>query len=188
MDWIGAFSSGDEQRAESAALSLAQAGAQALAVITELVHHPEAEVRWWTVRALGEMTLSESGRLLAERMADEDATVRQCAAAALRQRPALEALPALFTALEDEDALLARLAADALIALGKPALPGLVEVLRGESPTARQQAVRCLAKIADPEAIPALFEALDDPSAWVRYFADEGLERMGVGMTFFKPQ
>jgi len=50
------------------------------------------------------------------------------------------------------------------------------------------EAVRALAKIGDQRAIPALFEALDDNSALIEYWASEGLEKMGVGMVFYKPE
>ena len=46
--------------------------------------------------------------------------------------------------------------------------------------------MRALAMIGDQRAIGTLFTALDDPSAIVEYWADEGLVRMGIGMVFFK--
>jgi HEAT repeat protein len=52
---------------------------------------------------------------------------------------------------------------------------------------ARLEAARALASIGDTRAIPALFDALDD-SALLEYWANEGLERMGVGMCFFSPE
>jgi HEAT repeat protein len=53
---------------------------------------------------------------------------------------------------------------------------------------ARLEAVRALAKIGDERAIPALFDALDNDSALIEYWASEGLEKMGVGMVFYKPE
>lgn len=187
MDWADAFASGNDQRAELAANLLVQDGHNAVDVCAELVQNPQTDVRWWAVRVLGELGLPECAELLSERLNDVDLSVRQCAALALRQHPHQATIPTLLSLLDHSDTLLARLAADALIAAGKPALTGLLEVLQGQSLQARQQAARCLAKIADPGAIPALFEALDDESAWIRFFADEGLEKMGVGMIFFKP-
>jgi HEAT repeat protein len=46
---------------------------------------------------------------------------------------------------------------------------------------------RILALIGDTRAVPTLFHALDDDSALIRHWVDEGLERMGIGMAFFKP-
>jgi HEAT repeat protein len=52
---------------------------------------------------------------------------------------------------------------------------------------ARLEAARSLARIADPRAIPALFDTLDEDSALIEYWANEAFEKMGVGMAFFKP-
>ena len=39
----------------------------------------------------------------------------------------------------------------------------------------------------DPLAIGALFSVLGDPSSIVTYWAEKGLEDLGVGMVFFQP-
>ena len=93
----------------------------------------------------------------------------------------------LVEAISDGDPLLASLAADALVAIGGPAVPYLLEVMGNGSHSARLHAVRALALIGDDRAIPALFAALDQYSAVMQYWAEQGLERMGVGMVFFKP-
>jgi hypothetical protein len=38
----------------------------------------------------------------------------------------------------------------------------------------------------DLGAVPALFKSLDDGSAMVEHWADEGLQRRGIGMAFFR--
>jgi len=60
-------------------------------------------------------------------------------------------------------------------------------VLNSSPQAARLEAARALALIADQRAIPSLFQALDGESALLEYWANEGLERMGVGMAFFIP-
>jgi HEAT repeat protein len=90
--------------------------------------------------------------------------------------------------LADQDALSRRLAGDALVAIGSPAVPELLEVMEQDDPLVRLEAVRALAKIGDERAVPALFVALDDSSALIEYWASEGLEKMGVGMIYFKPE
>ena len=47
---------------------------------------------------------------------------------------------------------------------------------------------RALALIGDTEAIPALFKAWGEGSTMIQYWAEEGLDRMGVGMQFFIPE
>jgi len=89
--------------------------------------------------------------------------------------------------LSQGEALTRRLAGDALVAVGSPAVPALLEVMLAGQHLARLEAARALAKIGDERAIPALFAALDGSSALIEYWANEGLERMGVGMVFYKP-
>ena len=60
--------------------------------------------------------------------------------------------------------------------------------MQGDIARARINAARALAEMRVEAAIPILFEALDDPLSIVVYWAEEGLERLGVGMTFFKPE
>lgn len=128
MDWLAAFASKDEQRAEAAVMSLAEGGERSLAVLTALLQDPDEEVRWWAVRTLGEIELPGVGELLVEPLHDDDNEVRLCAAVALRHRPSTAAIPTLLGLMENEDPLMARLAGDALIAAGPLAVPGLVEV------------------------------------------------------------
>jgi HEAT repeat protein len=115
-------------------------------------------------------------------------SVRWCAGLALRSHPSPQASKALVEMLSDHDALARRLAGDALVAIGSPVVPQLLEAMGQGNSLMRLEAVRSLAKIGDERAIPALFEALDDGSALVEYWAGEGLEKMGVGMVFFKPE
>ena len=116
-----------------------------------------------------------------------DPAVRQCAALGLSRQPWEAAVPELIRVLDDTDRLLARLAGDALIATGSQAVPSLVETLEKGSPKAQIEAARSLALIEDPSAIPALFKAWGEGSPMVRHWAEDGFERMGVGMQFFQP-
>jgi HEAT repeat protein len=106
---------------------------------------------------------------------------------ALRKQPAPQALPDLISCLDAEDRLLAHLSADALVAAGPQAVPPLLDIMENGSHLSRLEAVRALALLEDQRAIPVLFHALDDESALVTHWADQGLQRMGVGMAFFKP-
>jgi len=181
------LTSGDDVRAEAAVSSLADLGEAALPSLLELLESPSPDHRWWAVRALTALD-EPAGWLGAVRgLEDPDPSVRQCAALALRHRPLVEAVPGLSQALADPDRLTARLAADALGAVGSAATSALVRALISPSPAVRIEAARALADLRDKESIPALFAALDDPSTVVQYWVEEALERMGVGMVFFKP-
>jgi HEAT repeat protein len=181
------LASGEDDRAENAALALAQRMEKALPRLMTLLEGDRPEARWWSVRALALCDDPQARARLRETLADTDPAVRQCAALALRLNPNPNAIPELLEALASPDRLLARLAGDALIAIGEPSLEPLGEALRSTDPAVRGEAARALARLEDPKAIPLLFEALNDASILVRHWADLGLERMGVGMAFFRP-
>jgi len=187
--WLAELVSGDDRRAEGAIENLSRFGRWAVDALLPLASGSQPDQRWWALCALAELPDPRVPPLLAAALEDSDPAVRQCAALALRRQPAPETVPALITALKDPDKLCARLAGDALAAAGPPAVNPLIEVLQnpGSPQPARLEAARSLALLGDTSAIPALFSALDDDSVWIQYWANEGLERLGVGMTFFKP-
>jgi len=181
------LASGDDERAEAAIPGLAAHGEAAVETLQPLLHSPDADRRWWAARALAEIPAPEVPGLLLQALGDDELAVRQCAALGLRRQPVERAVPALVEALSSPDYLLSNLAGDALIAIGSPAVPALIEVMQAGVQAARLIAARCLAMIGDHRAIPVLYEGLSEDSVMVEYWANEGLERMGVGMTFFKP-
>jgi HEAT repeat protein len=122
---------------------------------------------------------------LVEALDSTDPEVRACAIYALGGRP--EAVTALAPCLADPSQFIARTAADALQRTGKAAVPALIDCLKNSSAQVRGLAARALADIKDTASIPALFNALEDESAFVQYWVDEALERMGVGQVYFKP-
>jgi HEAT repeat protein len=202
-DILDDLTGGDDSLAEAAAQSLSEQPEEgqldALAALRPLLASPEIDRRWWAARALSELPVSGTHILLAQALKDPDPSIRQSAALGLRAQivrtpdwrpePAiLEALLlALLAGLKDPDPLAARLAADALRAIGEPAVPQLLELLDQGDYAVRLLLVRILAEIGDPRAIPALFAALDEDSLMMEYWANEGLDKMGVGMTYFFP-
>lgn len=184
---LEALLSGNDDQAESAARRLAAHGQAAISALKELINHPEAEKRWWAVRALAEIPDTEVVPRLMQALKDEDVAVRQCAALGLRLHPDERAIPALMETLEADDPLLVRLAGNALAAIGASATPALLEKLNQCPPRTKLEMVRALALIGDQRTIPTLFAALDSDSMLIEYWANEGLERMGVGMVFFDP-
>ncbi len=179
--------SGEDARAELAASGLAQCGQPAVSLLLALLDSPNEDTRWWASRALAAQAGRDAALGLIRSLEDPAASVRQCAALGLRLHPSCEAMTALLQALADPDRLVARLAADALAALGTQATPGVMAALASERAEIRIEAARCLALIRDPASIPALYNSLDDPSAIVHYWAEQALERLGEGMVFFKP-
>lgn len=158
-----------------------------MVALEPLLIDPDPERRWWGVRALAEITGELSVGLLIQALDDPDPAVRGCAARGLQEQPNERAMLALATALGDNDSLVARLAGNALASAGAMAVPALLEVLQDGLDKPRLEAARALALIGDQRSIPALYEALDSDSTLLEYWANEGLERMGVGMVFFRP-
>jgi len=179
---------GEDEQAEETLSHLAEWGSEAVKPLQERLSHPEPEVRWWAVRALAGVQDERVPELLVQALADPDKGVRWCAGLALRMRPSPQAVIALIGMLAEKDALTRRLARDALVAIASEAVPQLMEALQQGDQLVRLEAVRALAKIGDQRSIQALFEALEDGSALIEYWASEGLEKMGVGMVFFKPE
>jgi len=180
--------SGDDVRAERAVPELGALGDNAVGRLISLLKVDNPDHRWWAVRALAVFEQPAAQRGLFRALADRHHTaVRHCAALGLRERPTPEALPLLISALHDEDRFLARLAADALTALGRRAIPELHKASQSDTPAVRIEAVRALAKMQEPETIAALFRAIDDPSSVVSHWAEQGLEALDIGMVFFEP-
>jgi HEAT repeat protein len=202
-DFLNDLTDGDDALAEAAVQSLSglpeEEQLAAMGALRARLASPEVDRRWWAMRALAELPLSLTQSLLAQALKDPNPSVRQCAALGLRLQikrtpgwnPAPESLdtllPVLLEGLKDPDPLAARLAADTLAAIGEPVVPQLLELLDGSNRAVRLLVVRSLAEIGDQRAIPALLAALDEDSILMEYWANEGLEKMGVGMTYFFP-
>lgn len=180
---------GDDERAEQCVASLdPNDGPQ----LQRLLAHPCADVRWWTVRSLA--ALDASPQVIAPLLADGDSCVRACAALALASVPYTPAVNVesivntLVNHLSDPDAGVADLCALALAHIGSEASPALADTLEHHHSVAvRSRAARALLTAATPDAIPVLFRALDDESIAVQYYAEEALERLGVGLVLFRP-
>ena len=182
---VGDLLSDDEARAEAAVLALARLGEPGLDALLPLLESPEDDARWWAVRGAAAIPGPRSATALIAALQDRAPGVRQAAALGLRLQPSNEAVSALVHLLADADRLTARLASDALAAVGEAALPELRRAASADA--SRTNAVRAMALMKKPAAIPDLFTALDDPSPLVRHWAERGLEDLGVGMVFFSP-
>lgn len=184
---IQELTSGDDKRSEAAVKALAQIGEEALPYIQELLSSPHPDTRWWATWALASFDRPEVSVLLRSLLKDPDISVRQCATLALRGQPDPQAVPDLIELLMEDDSVLVRLAGAALTAVGKEAVPALLELFQTGPQKARLEAVRILAAIRDERAIGTLFEAFQGDSAMMEYWANEGLDRLGIGMVFFNP-
>ena len=177
----------DDARTEEAALALSRLGDATVPPLRDLLADADPDRRWWAARALAAVATPATRQLLITALTDPDADVRACTAQGLGELRAVEAVDELVHCLADPSPLVARIAADSLARVGPPATPALVAALQeGETPT-RAGAARALSVIQPTDAVPALCAALDDPSAIVTYYAEEALERMGVGLVLVQP-
>ncbi len=89
-------------------------------------------------------------------------------------------LEALLAGLSSRDDGVRVKARHSLVALGKTAVSPLIEALKNGSYLIRWEAAKALGEIADPEAAPALVDALEDEEFDVRWLAGEGLIKMNI--------
>jgi HEAT repeat protein len=121
--------------------------------------------------------------------------VRQCAALGLAIKPDDSAVQSLVQALNDEDSMVSSLAVNALVKIGKAAVPALIEVVKrnpelreeGAPQSARIHALRALAEIRDHRAIPIMMSVMEEDSVLLQHWAKEGLDRPGLDMVYIKP-
>ena len=83
--------------------------------------------------------------------------------------------------------LVAVMAVHALSKLGETAVPPLLEAYTGAVPRGRIHIMRALAELRDPRSIRLMMDSLEEDSAALQYWAQEGLERLGLNMVYLKP-
>jgi HEAT repeat protein len=166
----------DSVRAAATLLGALQC-AEAVAPLTLLVRHADAEVRRSAVSALASLGGAEASRLVVAALRDGEAGVR-CEAAAGVGRLGDRGLAGVVVArLKDEsDDEVGGALIDTLGVLGEArAVPQLVDIARGASGmfqrraiVMRVAAIRALALIGTPEALAAVAPYKDDRNADVR--------------------
>jgi HEAT repeat protein len=181
--------SGNDERAEQGAIRLPAFGSAGIDALKPLLTSSEVDVRWWAVRALaGFEQLDEILPELVAALEDESEEVRQAAAMALCHHPHPRAVLPLIGALSDPDSMTARLASKALALIGAQATLALLDVLKNGTGSARLEAAHALAEIKDPRSIPGLMKALETDSALLQYWVGNGLDKLGLGMVYLKPE
>jgi HEAT repeat protein len=180
------LTSGDDERAENSIPAIVDQGAAAIPPLLELTRAQNADSRWWAVRALAALDHTRAAHLLP--LLDHPAPdVRAAAALALCSHPEESAIPALLKTLADEDTLAANLAMTALVKIGKPATESLIAIVENSKMGLRILALRALSEIGDHRAIPILMKSMGEESAVLQYWAQIGLERLGLDMVYIKP-
>ncbi|MBI3165401.1 MAG: HEAT repeat domain-containing protein [Anaerolineales bacterium] len=180
------LTSGDDDRAENAIPAIVRMGAAAILPLMELSRSDDPDSRWWAVRALAASPHTRTSDLIPF-LGDSNPEVRSAAALGLSHHPGAEALPALIQTLGDSDPLTAGIAANALVKLGKPAVESLIAAAGEGDPRIRILALRALTELKDHRAIPVMMKCSEDDSAVLGYWAQKGLELLGLDMVYIKP-
>jgi HEAT repeat protein len=183
---ISELASGDEARAEAAAFEIACLGEAAISPLKGLLTAADPDHRWWAVRALAAMQAPPIA-LLRVALVDPEAGVRAAAALALTLHPAPDVVAELIHALDDDDSLVSGLAVGALIAIGHPAVPALLERYDASRIRTQIHMMRALAEIRDHRAIKLMMRELEQRSAIVQHWAQAGLEGLGLDMIYLRP-
>jgi len=186
QDLLNDLTSGNEARAESAVPALIELGDEAIPALRELAHSADVDHRWWGLRVLAQSPHAEAAWLVPF-LSDPAREVRQCAALGLAIKPVEDAIPSLVQALSDEDSMVNSLAVNALVKIGKPAVPALIDVVKSGAQSARIHALRALAELRDHRAIPIMMKVMEEDSVLLQHWAREGLDRLGLDMVYIKP-
>jgi HEAT repeat protein len=181
------LTSGYETRAENAVPGLVELGHEAFPALRDLLTSTDADHRWWALRTLAQSPQARTEWLF-PLLNDPAPEVRQAAALGLCSHPDETAIKPLVRALSDADSMVSSLACNALVAIGKPAVPSLLEFPKEAPQMARINAIRALAEIGDYDAIPVLMAGLEDDSVMIQHWAEEGLDRLGLNMVYLKPE
>lgn len=184
---LAELTSGDETRAENAVPGLVELGEDAFPALRDLLESSDEDQRWWALRTLAQSPRARTEWLL-PLLNDSASEVRQAAALGLCSHPNETAVRPLIRALSDGDSMVSDLARNALVVIGKPAVPSLLEVPKDAPQRARINALRALAEIVDYSTIPTLMAALEEDSVMMQHWAEEGLERLGLNMVYLKPE
>ena len=182
---IAEFNSDDDYAAERSAISLSSYGELVTTLLEELLESEDEDQRWWAIRTFSLLD-NPPVNLFIKMLSDKSVEVRKCATLAIKQHPTVLALDKLLELLSGKDPLLIKLAADALISIGTPAIPGILRLIEDMEGLGRIEAYRAMAKIGDTRAISVLFNGLNDNSNLISFWSEEGLTNLGMNMVYFQ--
>ena len=188
QDLLNDLTSGDETRAETAVAALLELGQPAIPALMDLTRSPDVDARWWAICTLAQAPHARTGDLIPFLLTDPAPEVRQCAALGLAIKAGESAIQPLVRALSDVDSMTGNLALNALVKIGKASVPALIECVKDKSSqSVRILALKGLAEIRDPRAIPVMMQVMEEDSALLHHWAQTGLERLGLDMVYIKP-
>jgi len=139
--------------------AIVQLGSNAVPALIDVLRDDDPEIRRAACTVLGQIGNPTAVSELAKRLQDWVSDVRIAACTALGQIRDPSAVTALIACLDKRD--ISEAAANALVQIGKPAVPALTKALTSSKNNVRSAACTVLGKIGDPSAVPALIACLD---------------------------
>lgn len=148
-----------------------------------LRHDPDQHVRIDAADALGQLGGPEATALLVEKAASTDeSTVRGAALLAIitiRDPSAIPGLINLFRLSRGQDDGVAQAGArQALLKIGAPGVPQLLQALKDPSPKVRSAVVEVLGKVGNPEVADQISALQADPDFGVRREVEHALAKL----------
>jgi HEAT repeat protein len=179
---VESLAGADADLASAAAGALATLGdARALDGIVPLFAHPRASVRQAAIAAVNSIGAEATRERIAERLGDDDPRVRECAIRVAGYFGYEDCLPLMLDAVAHPHEDVRRAAIEQLPVLPHPRGPAmLVEAMSGDTPRNRAAAAHAAGYLEDTVSAQALLRSLDDPDAWVRYFAAGSVARRDI--------
>lgn len=134
------------------------------------------KIRYKAAKALGRIKDSRAVDSLVKALGDGRLEVQKESAKSLGRigdKRAIEPLIKNLSSLSGKDCL------QALVNIGKPAIPYLIKAINSRNKYIRWKAIKALGLIGDKRTIEPLFKALDDKDEFVRMRAVEALGKIG---------
>ncbi len=146
----------------------------------DLLKAGEPEERAEAIKVLGAAAYAPAVPYLADLVETADPGTRYLAAMALSKigDEAENAVPVLLQALRADDMFLRMATTGALIAIGVPAVSGLIRALFDQNAAVRRASAKALGKIGSKDAINALKVAVNDSDPGASRLAAEALARL----------
>ncbi len=153
---------------------------QAFEVLLDFLGHPNTAVRQATIAALNALNPPAMAPRVITLLQDDNPYLRESAVKIIGYIGGYpNGLELLLTACQDANEKVRQAAIESLPYVDSEAqiLSTLVTALQTDVPKIRAAAARALADIDGEQAVTYLCQALQDPEAWVRYFAARALSQ-----------
>jgi len=153
------------------------------ALETVLRHDPAREVRFSAAAALGQLGGPDATALLVEKAASTDESdVRGAAVISIATSRDPSAIPGLINLFRlnrgDDDVSAQNHARHALLKIGVPVVPQLLEALNDPSAKVREAAVEVLGEMGNPEVADRIAALKADPDFGVRWRVENVLAKL----------